>query len=132
MEFSDFTIRLIIILIPGAIASLIVESLTIHKKWSHTRFIISSIILGGLTFCLLQLLYWLVQLLCAIFTGSFLAKSLNIWMCIFNNQSRLNPIEIVIGLILSIVIGYFFSFRTTTEIRFQACSIFKSFKEIWR
>jgi hypothetical protein len=109
MELSDFTIRLIIILIPGAIATLIVEALTVHKKWAQLRFILSAIILGGISFGLQQILYWTIQLfwLC---DENFSFKSLKIWSSIFEEKSDLNPIEIVFCLPISIIIGYLISF----------------------
>lgn len=54
MEISELTIKLIIILVPGAIASLIYERLTIHKKWTSFEFIVMSILFGGLSYILAQ------------------------------------------------------------------------------
>lgn len=50
MEISEFTLKIIIILIPGAIAALIYERLTIHKKWSSFEFITMSILFGGISY----------------------------------------------------------------------------------
>lgn len=109
MEFSDFTIRLIILLIPGAIASLIVESITIHNKWTQFRFIVSSIILGGASFCVLQVLYWAFQL-CRSCRNGFAFENLQTWDCFFKKESTIVPLEIFFCLIVSVVVGYLVSY----------------------
>lgn len=57
MEISEFTLKLIIILVPGAIASIIYERLTIHKKWSAFEFIAMSILYGGICYLTAQVAY---------------------------------------------------------------------------
>ena len=56
MEISELTLKLIIILFPGAIATIIIEKLTIHKVWSPFKFIINSIIMGIFSYLGLQLI----------------------------------------------------------------------------
>lgn len=56
MEISELTLKLIILLIPGAIASKILEYLTVHKPWSSFKFVLYSILLGALSYFILQLL----------------------------------------------------------------------------
>ncbi len=46
MEISELTLKLIIILIPGAIATVIIDKLTIHKEWPPFKFVVNAIILG--------------------------------------------------------------------------------------
>lgn len=54
MEISELTIKLILLLIPGAIASLIFEKLTLHRKWTAFKFIAHSVLFGGLSYLLAQ------------------------------------------------------------------------------
>lgn len=57
MEISEFTLKLIILLIPGGISCLIFEKLTIHKSWNSFKFISNSIFLGGLSYLSAQLIF---------------------------------------------------------------------------
>lgn len=59
MEISELTLKIILLLIPGAISALIVEQLTIHKQWSSFRFVMSSIVLGCISYLVLQFVYWI-------------------------------------------------------------------------
>ena len=54
MEISEFTLKLILILVPGAIASIIFEKLTIYKKWSAFEFTAMSVLFGGISYLLAQ------------------------------------------------------------------------------
>jgi len=54
MEVSELTLKLIILLTPGAIACLIFEKLTIHKKWAPFNFIANSILFGGISYLVAQ------------------------------------------------------------------------------
>lgn len=53
---SELTIKLIIILIPGAIATLIFGKLILHKEWSSFRFVLYSILFGIVSYLFLQLI----------------------------------------------------------------------------
>lgn len=50
MEISELTIKLIIILIPGAIASKIYQRLTVKNKFPPFELLVNSVILGGLSY----------------------------------------------------------------------------------
>lgn len=55
MEISELTLKLIIILIPGAIASRIYQKVTIHEKWTSFQFIANSILFGGVSYLITEL-----------------------------------------------------------------------------
>lgn len=55
MEISELTLKLIIILIPGAIATRIYQKVTIHEKWSSFQFVVNSIVFGGFSYLLTEL-----------------------------------------------------------------------------
>jgi hypothetical protein len=56
-DISELSLKLILLLIPGAIASMMFEKLTVHKKWSPFQFITNSILFGGLSYLLAQFAY---------------------------------------------------------------------------
>ncbi len=57
MEIPELTLKLIILLTPGAIASIIFEKLTIHEKWTSFQFIANSILFGGTSYLTAQLAF---------------------------------------------------------------------------
>jgi hypothetical protein len=56
MEISELTLKLIIILIPGAIATKIYQKISIHEKWTSFQFTVNSIILGGISYLITELI----------------------------------------------------------------------------
>lgn len=54
MEISELTLKLVLLLVPGAIASMMFEKLTVHKKWTPFQFVTNSILMGGLSYLLAQ------------------------------------------------------------------------------
>jgi len=100
MDISDFTIRLIFLLIPGTISCLIIETIALHKKWTQFRFIINAVLLGLFSFLLLQWVY---------FHGKFSGteqQTLKTWDSIFNKE-ELNYTELFQSVIVSVFLGYF-------------------------
>jgi len=57
MQISQLTLKLIILLIPGALASIIFEKLTVHKKWDSFKFVAHSILFGGLSYVLANFIF---------------------------------------------------------------------------
>ncbi|MFH0761097.1 MAG: DUF6338 family protein [Bacteroidota bacterium] len=100
MEISEFTLKLIILLIPGAIASILIEALTIHKSWSVFKFILNAVLLGGFSYLILQVVNF-------IFHSSSCDpnKVLDIWGVLVSSKS-LPFDEILWGVLISIFVGF--------------------------
>lgn len=50
MDVSALTIKIILITIPGGLATLIFEKLTAYQKWSSFKFIVNAIFFGGICY----------------------------------------------------------------------------------
>lgn len=95
MEIPELTIKLILLLTPGAIASIIFEKLTIHKKWNSFQFIANSILFGGISYLFAQLLFNIC--------GNDKSFS-NFWS---NLPSKDIPYEVIMkAIVVSILIGF--------------------------
>lgn len=115
MDISEFTIRLIVLMLPGAIASLIIERLTVHSKWDHFQFIVYSVILGILSYCLYQgglyliATYNYLDAVCHKVKANFNPEFISFWSSLFNSQQPISPKEVFIGCIYSIFVGLIIS-----------------------
>lgn len=97
---SELTIKLIIILIPGAIATLIFGKLILHKEWNSFRFVLYSILFGIVSYLILQLI----------------VNSLNLWLSndipdltIWNNLNNASSIpykEVGFASIISLIVAF--------------------------
>lgn len=60
MEISELTLKLIILLVPGALSSVIYERLAIHRKWTPFQFIANSILFGVVSYLIAQIFFDLI------------------------------------------------------------------------
>ncbi len=95
MEIPELTLKLIILLTPGVVSSIIFEKLTIHKKWNSFQFVSNSILFGGVSYLTAQLIFNICR-----YDSDFE----NFWS---NLPSKEIPFEAVIkAIIASIFIGF--------------------------
>lgn len=106
MEISELTLKLIILLIPGAIATVIIDKLTIHKEWTPFKFIINSIIFGIFSYLTLQLTENFLVFIHNLFSGKSNDpySTLTIWTTIAD--SKLVPYqEVLYSTFCGVVVG---------------------------
>lgn len=106
MTLSEFTLRIILIFLPGLISFMITEQLTVHKETQTYRFFIYSLMLGFLCY----LIYYLISLKVFLNSSFYFIQSLS------NNQLPLNFWEIFWATMLSIPLGFLVSFFINKKI----------------
>jgi hypothetical protein len=57
MEFTNFTLKLIILLFPGLLGTVLIEKLIIHRPWNQFRFVMNVILVSTFSYFLLQMFY---------------------------------------------------------------------------
>lgn len=100
---TELTIKLIIILLPGAISTLIYGKLILHKEWDHFKFILFSILFGVFSFFLLQIIIDFINL----FAFSKI-DDLSLWNDL-TNAKKIPYGEIIFSTIISVIISYIVS-----------------------
>lgn len=104
MEISDLTLRLIVLFIPGVIAALIVNELTVHKSWSSFQNGAYIILLGFLS----HLSYHFLQLP---FCWLFARASANgggtpfFWKSLIDKSVPIEPLELLGAALLGVIVG---------------------------
>lgn len=100
---SELTIKLIIILLPGAISTLIYGKLILHKEWDNFKFILFSILFGVFSFFLLQIIIDFINL----FAFPKIAD-LSLWNDL-TNANKIPYAEIIFSTIISVILSYIVS-----------------------
>ena len=93
MEIGDFAFRLLLILFPGIIATLIYKRLILKKKWESIDFGINILLFGISSNLLLQLIYLI-----------FRAGELSIWKRLQDN-APIPYLEIMLSSITALIIA---------------------------
>jgi hypothetical protein len=105
MDISELTIRLIILLLPGILAALIVDKLTIQHKWSYFRFTVYSILLGAASYLAYQMSLYLIAIFRFLFVKPFQPSKVAFWESLFNPNIPISPKEVIIACCFSILLG---------------------------
>jgi len=105
MELTEFTIRLIILLLPGIIGTLILDRLVIHKPWKEFQFLVNVIIISIFSYLALQLInnvfcYFSCQNTELLKFWSYIEKS---------NETSIPYSEVIYSSIISTFIAFFSS-----------------------
>ncbi|QQU04240.1 hypothetical protein [Myroides odoratus] len=107
MEISELTLKLIILLTPGILATTIYKRLTIrHKEQSDFMFVVISIMFGMFSYLILQIFNYLISSI-----NNFCSKSLVKFETIktFSDLSNGNSIpysEVILACVISIILGF--------------------------
>lgn len=123
MELSEFTFRVILIFVPGLISFLIIDKLTIHKDFKIHQIIISSLILGFLCYFSYYLMLPLIKIALKNDVKFSFLKVL------VDKNATINFKEITIVTILSIPIGFLFTFLLNYKVLFRVAHKLKISKK---
>lgn len=105
MEISAFTLKLIILVIPGALGAIIIERLTVHKRqWSPFKFVVNSILVGLIAYLVNELVVGFVNWFAS--PGNSLSH-LSIWDDLINPKSSAIPYaEVMFACLTGIALGF--------------------------
>ncbi len=114
MDISDLTIRLIILLLPGLVATIIVDNLTVHKPWPIFKYIIYSVILGCFSYFGTRLFINIDYLF-----QSVEFEELKLWNSLFIQDTPISIREVFFACVISLFVGLFFSFSIQHKLLFR-------------
>lgn len=100
---SELTVKLIILLLPGAISTLIFGKLILHKEWDSFKFVLYSILFGAFSFLILQILLNILNLV----SDAFI-ENLSIWNTLTDSQ-KIPYAEIGYSTGISIILAFVIS-----------------------
>jgi len=118
MDISDLTLKLIIILIPGALSARIIQKVTVHKTWSDFQFTVNSILLGVASYLLLQVIYSCYKFSESLFCNQsfiFASNSLKVWQGI-QEKGAIPYLEVFCSSITAIIVGLLVSWLDYNKI----------------
>lgn len=122
MQISEFTFRLILLFIPGIIASIIVDCLTIHKERKLYEILLHSLLFGFLCYFAYGILIYclgLLKSLAALLSQLNYKLEFNFLRSLTDNSIRLDLKEIFIVTSLSIPVALLFAFLINYKILYR-------------
>ncbi len=116
---NSLTIIIVVLLLPGAIGSIIFEKITVSKKWNSFKFILNSVLISLLSYLALQGIFNLLSNWC------IEARELRIWNVInmesipYQEVFYATIIGIFFGFIISLIDNRLYLYRFAKLIRFS-------------
>ena len=104
MQISDFTLRIILLFIPGIISFFIIDKLTVHKEFRIHQILINSFIIGFFCYSLYYFIIHVVEFCLSI------NLEISFFEALIDRSVKLNFTEITFVAGLSVIIGFLFAF----------------------
>ena len=113
---NQLVVTITIILLPGIIAVVICDKLTVHSKWDAFKFALYSLVLGILTYAALQCSAYVVDLVKGIGSESCSWHHLKIWSSAICEKPVVPAWEVVFATFYSVPIAFFASWIVNHKI----------------
>lgn len=108
---NQLSIMIFVLIIPGILAAIIIERLTVHKRTNSFFFTLYSILLGLLSYVLLQIFQYVLIFVKNITCEEYIPyTSLRVWKFISNSNSySVNLSEVAWATIVAVILGFIVS-----------------------
>lgn len=105
MQFSELTIKLLLIFFPGIIAAFIVDNLTSHRERDFKIFLLHAFILGMSSYFPLYLIEWINNTIVRL-NGLNASWKVSFLKYLTDGKNDINFSEVFWALVFSIIIGF--------------------------
>lgn len=113
---NQFVVSLVVILIPGIIAAVIYDKITVHSKWNSFKFGLYALILGLATYVCLQLIIYTWDIIRSYFSNDSAWSHLHVWNSTISQTHKISAKEVVCATLLSLPVAFFASFLINYKI----------------
>ncbi|MCE9553132.1 MAG: DUF6338 family protein [Planctomycetes bacterium] len=110
MQFSELTIRLLLLFLPGLLCHYVVDWLTVHRRRQIFEIVLHSFLFGVISYCVYAVLHFAVYILVFAATfGHVTLPTVAFERSLTDSKSPLSLVEIVLVSAVAVVLGVFFS-----------------------
>lgn len=120
MQLSEFTLRIILLFIPGIISFIIIDKLTVHKEAKIHTILINSLLLGFTSYFSYYLIINTINILKKEDINFLFLKALT------NPTGNINFREIVFVTLIAIIIGFIFTYAINYKILHKFAAMIKA------
>lgn len=108
MQFSELTIRLLLIFFPGILAALIIDSLTVHRGRDFKVFLLNSFIFGLASYFILYILISINNFFVKL-KGLMPTYKVNFLNSLIDKNATIHIKEVIIATVLAILLAFLVS-----------------------
>lgn len=118
MEISDLALRIIIVLIPGVLTTILFRYLSVHKEYSNFYFTVLSAAFGLSNYLILEIIYQIIEIILYLFniltngSLSLIYQSklhVSIWNSLIDRTFNIRSEEILYCSVIAIISSFFYT-----------------------
>ncbi len=113
---NQLVVTLIVILLPGIIATVISDKITVHSKWSSFKFGVYALVLGMLSYGVLQLVYYIYDMLSTCSFGPETWSHLSVWNATVVDNPEIPALELFFASLLSVPVSFMAAFLVNHKV----------------
>jgi hypothetical protein len=113
MQITELVWKLFLLLLPGVVATLMLNQISGNKKMSPFNFLLYSALLGITSYIIMEIGVSVFNIIRALSSHELRLDwglSLTVWDNLFANDKDINKLEIILSYLLSIPLGIFYGF----------------------
>jgi len=107
---NQFVVSLIVIFVPGIIAAVISDKITVHSKWNSFKFSLYALVLGLISYTFLQIIFYAIDIIKSFSFNVSSWSHLAVWNRAVSDAFMIPHKEVVLATLLSIPVAFFASF----------------------
>jgi Family of unknown function (DUF6338) len=104
IELTELTVRLLFLFLPGIVSTIIIDTLTSHRRNQLFHFVIHSFLLGVVSYFVVFLLVSLINFLAQLL-GRYSTLRSTFMDSLFNNDVQINVIEVIFSTIVGALLA---------------------------
>lgn len=113
---NQLVVTLIVILMPGIIATVISDKITIHSKWTSFKFSLYALVLGVFSYIVLQFIYYGIDVFSAEKIAGLHWSHLQIWKAFYGENPAVPAAEVAFAMLLSFPVAFIASYSINHKI----------------
>ena len=113
---NQLVVTLAIILLPGIVAAVISDKITVHSKWTPFKFVLYAFVLGVFSYALLQIGRFILDVLDTPNDSPIEWTYLQVWSNAVSEKPKIPGWEVVIALVCSVPTALFASYLVNYKI----------------
>ena len=113
---TQLVVSIVVILLPGIIATIISDKLTSHSKWDAFKFGLYALVLGVFSYGILQFLVYVYNVFKSLTISGFVWQHLNIWNSALNGGKDIHAWEVCSAFLLSVPVAFIASWMINYKV----------------
>ena len=113
---NQLIVTLIVVLLPGIVAAVICDKITVHSKWTPFKFGVYSFVLGVFSYSGLQTIYYVSDMISTCSFSPEQWSNLEIWNTTVSDNPTIPALELTLATLLALPVSFLAAFLVNHKV----------------